>query len=159
MGKKFLKFILSVCVLVTIFSLYKNNINALSYYDLKFEKISESLVKGEYEKLGDEIKLHEDTDITMVIKKSYNIDVNASLTKDEEDAVAQIFGTKWNQKIEISKQEDIKIKGDVSTYIEVRPVYKEIRGYLVQDYNSWSKKKEIIIRIPVDVEYQINTQP
>ena len=153
-----IKIIFGVIILILSIGLYGEIINALPYYDLKFEKISEDLVRGEYEKLGEEIKLQEDTEITMLIKKSYNIDINATLTKDEEDAIGQIFGTTWNQKIEITKEEDIKIQGNANTYIEVRPVYKEIKGYLVQDYNSWSKKKEIIIKIPIDVEYKIKTK-
>ncbi len=158
MRKKIFKIIFTIFILVGILNMYNKYINALPYYDLRFEKISEDLTKGEYEVLGDEIKLQEDSEITMLIKKSYNIDVNSSLTKDEEDAIGQIFGTKWNQKIDISKEEDIKIQGNVSTYIEVRPIYKEIRGYLIQDYNSWSKKKEVIIKIPVDIEYKCTTK-
>ncbi|MGL5316423.1 MAG: hypothetical protein ACRC92_24415 [Peptostreptococcaceae bacterium] len=158
MNRPILKIVLSVFIFISIISLNCNDVSALPYYDLRFEKISEDLVRGEYERIGEEIKLQEDTDITMLIKKIYNIDVNASLSKDEEDAIGQVFGTKWNQKIEITKEEDIKIKGNISTYVEVRPVYKEIRGYIVQDFNSWSKKKEIRIKIPIDVEYNINTQ-
>jgi len=158
MKRKIIKSIFFVFILITTFNISNTCINALPYYDLRFEKISEDLIKGEYEVIGDEIKLQEDTEITTVIKKAYNIDVNASLSKEEEDAISQIFGTKWNQEIEISKEEDIKVEGNVDTYIEVRPIYKEIRGYLIQDYNSWSKKKEVIIKIPVDIEYKCTTK-
>lgn len=152
--KKVVKIIVSIFILFSIFNMYNRYISALNYYDLRFEKISEGFTKGKYEVFGNEIKLQEDTEITMLIKKSYAIDVNSELTKDEEDAISYVFGTKWNQKIEITKEEDIKIQGNTNTYIQVRPIYKEIRGYLIQDYHSWSKKKEVIIKIPVDIEYK-----
>ncbi|MGL5346536.1 MAG: hypothetical protein ACRDA3_04240 [Peptostreptococcaceae bacterium] len=157
MKKNINKIILFISVLLSFLILTSFFINALPYYDLKFEKISEDLVRGNYEKVGESINLKEDTEITMLIKKAYDIDINATLTKEEEDAISQVFGAKLNQKIEITKEEDIKIEGNVNTYIEIRPVYKEIRGYLVQDYNSWNKKKEVTIKIPIDVEHVVKT--
>ena len=83
MKRKIIKSIFFVFILITTFNISNTCINALPYYDLRFEKISEDLTKGEYEVIGEEIKLQEDTGITTVIKKSYNIDVNASIIKEE----------------------------------------------------------------------------
>lgn len=152
---KYKRILVLTFIFIGILGLKTTKVDAVPYYDIRFEKISERQVKGEYEILGEKINLKEDAYITMLIQKSYNTNVNISMTKDEEDAISQIYGSKWNQATEISKEEGIDIKGNVDNYVQVRPVYKEIKGYLVKDYNSWNKKKEITILIPIDVEYNI----
>lgn len=127
--------------------------SALDYYDLKFEKKSENIVKGEFEKIGDDILLTDDTEMTIILNKKYKPIINITLNKDEEDAISYSLGTKWNEEIKINKEEDINLNGSNDTYIMVRPVYKEITGILVKDYISWESKKEISIKIPVDMEY------
>lgn len=127
--------------------------SALDYYDLKFEKKSENIVKGEFEKIGDEILLTDDTEMTIILNKKYKPIINITLNKDEEDAISYSLGTKWNEEIKINKEEDINLNESNDTYIMVRPVYKEITGILVKDYISWESKKEISIKIPVDMEY------
>lgn len=157
MKKNIKKFMTLICTMAIIIGFSVYDIHALPYYDLRFEETSSKIVKGEYEKLGEHINLDKDTEMTMNIKKSYEPMVSIELNKDEEDAISQVFGSKWREKVVINKKEDINVKGNLDTYVQVRPVYKEIKGYLVQDYNSWNKKKEVKIRIPIDVEYNLKT--
>lgn len=127
--------------------------SALDYYDLKFEKKSETIVKGEFEKMGDDILLTDDTEMTLILNKKYKPVIDITLNKDEEDAISYSLGSKWNEEIKINKEEDINLNGNNDTYVMVRPVYKEITGTLVKNYISWESKKEISIKIPVDMEY------
>lgn len=131
--------------------------NALPYYDLKFEENSRNIVTGEFEKIGDNLSLQKESKMTMNIKKSYNPKTSIELNKDELDAISQVLGSKWQDAVSMDKKEDIKINKKKNTYLYIRPVYKEVKGILVQDYQSWSQKKEITILIPIDIEYKITT--
>lgn len=131
--------------------------NALPYYDLKFEENSRNIVTGEFEKIGDDLSLQKESKITMNIKKSYKPKTSVELNKDELDAISQVLGSKWQDVVLINKKEDVKIKKKKNTYLYIRPVYKEVKGILVQDYQSWSQKKEITVLIPIDIEYKITT--
>lgn len=42
-------------------------------------------------------------------------------------------------------------------YVKLRLVYKEVKGYLVKDYNSFGRKEEAIILIPLELEYSLDT--
>ncbi|MGL4912464.1 MAG: hypothetical protein ACRC3Y_08530 [Romboutsia sp.] len=153
--KKYLNNIIKVMLILTIIISFKGyDVYALPYYDLKFEETSRDISKGEYEILGEDVSLSKDTEMTMKIKKSYEPKVSIELNKEEEDAISQVLGKEWKDIVTINK-EDIKIKRKKETYIKVRPVYKEVKGYLVQDYHSWNKKKEITILLPIDVEYTL----
>lgn len=155
MKRRILKFFIVMFIFLSLISHSTYNIYAFPYYDLKFEKASESIVKGEYERLGDDIKLDEDTEMTMIIDKYYNYTLDKEINKDEEDAISQVIGSNWMEPVNINKEEDIKIDKNTITYIQVRPIYKEIKGTLVRDYQSWNKMKYITIRIPIDLEYRL----
>lgn len=131
--------------------------NALPYYDLKFEENSRNIVTGKFEKIGDDLSLQKESKMTMNIKKSYKPKTSVELNKDELDAISQVLGSKWQDVVLIDKKEDVKIKKKKNTYLYIRPVYKEVKGILVQDYQSWSQKKEINILIPIDIEYKVTT--
>ncbi|WP_270941277.1 hypothetical protein [Romboutsia lituseburensis] len=131
--------------------------NALPYYDLKFEENSRNIVTGKFEKIGDDLSLQKESKMTMNIKKSYKPKTSVELNKDELDAISQVLGSKWQDVVLIDKKEDVKIKKKKNTYLYIRPVYKEVKGILVQDYQSWSQKKEITILIPIDIEYKVTT--
>lgn len=146
--------IFNILLIVICFTLSNTCIaEALPYYDLKFKKVSENIVKGEFEKIGDDIVITEDTDITMILDKKYRPVIDISINKDEEDAISYLLGPKWNEEIKISKKEEISINNNENTYVMVRPVYKEIKGELIKDYKSWANKKEVTIKVPVDMEY------
>lgn len=156
--KKYLtKIIPLIITLIFVSGCIYSKVDALPYYDLKFEEISRNIVNGEFEKIGDDLSLQKGSKMTMDIKKSYNPIVNIDLNKDEEDAISQVLGSKWKEAVQIDKKEEIKIRKKKNTYLQVRPVYKEIKGILVQDYQSWNKKKELTILIPIDVEYKVTT--
>ena len=151
------KFMALICTMMIIIGFSIHEIHALPYYDLKFEETSSKIVKGEYEKLGENISLDKDTKMTINIKKSYEPKVSIELNKDEEDAISQVYGSGWRKQVVINKKEDINVKGNLGVYVQLRPVYKEINGYLLQDYNSWNKKKKVKILIPIDAEYNLKT--
>ncbi|HSQ88411.1 hypothetical protein [Romboutsia sp.] len=151
------KFMTLICTMIIIIGFSIHEIHALPYYDLKFEETSSKIVKGEYEKLGENISLDKDTKMTINIKKSYEPKVSIELNKDEEDAISQVYGSGWRKQVVINKKEDINVKGNLGVYVQLRPVYKEINGYLLQDYNSWNKKKKVKILIPIDAEYNLKT--
>ena len=154
--KKYLNKVIKLTLMLAIIIGFRAQESyAIPYYDLKFEEISRDISKGEYEKLGEDVSLNKNTEMTMKIKKSYEPKVSIELNKDEEDAISQVLGKGWKDTVTINKEEDIKIKRKKDTYIRVRPVYKEIKGFLVQDYHSWNKKKAITILIPIDLEYTL----
>lgn len=130
-------------------------VEALPYYDLKFEKISENIVKGEFQKTGDDIIVTENKEVTLILDKRYKPIIDIDINKDEEDAISYILGAKWNDEARISKEEEVKFNNNNDSYIMVRPVYKEIKGVIIKDYKSWENKKEITIKIPVDMEYTV----
>lgn len=153
--KKYVSKIIKVILILTViisFRIYE--VYAIPYYDLKFEEISRNVFKGEYEMLDEDLNLEINTEITMKINKLYDPKVSIELNKDEEDAISQVLGKEWKKSVLINK-EDIKMKRKKDTYIKLRPIYTQIKGNLVQDYNSWNKKKEITILLPVDLEYEL----
>lgn len=157
MKKILTKVITFAIVVVCMSGCFMLKANALPYYDLKFEENSRNIVTGEFEKIGDDLSLQKESKMTMNIKKSYNPKTSIELNKDELDAISQVLGSKWQDAVLIDKKEDIKIKRKKNTYLYIRPVYKEVKGILMQDYQSWSQKKEVTILIPIDIEYKITT--
>ena len=117
--------------------MYSINISSLNYYDLYFEKTSDTIIRGSYESLHNNIK--------------YEIDYNLDLSKDELDSINHAIKLNLNSYKKISK-ENINNNAE-NKKVKVRPVYREIRGNIVKDYKSWNEKKEIIIKIPIDIEY------
>lgn len=146
-------YILLLTLCISLSSVYL--VHALPYYDLKFEKISENIVKGEFEKIGDDIIVTENKERTLILDKKYKPIIDIDINKDEEDAISYSLGAKWNEEIRISKEEEVRINTSNDSYIMVRPVYKEIKGAIIKDYKSWENKKEITIKIPVDIEYTV----
>lgn len=128
---KFIKIFIVSMVIIVIFSI---NINSLDYYDLYFEKISENIVKGNYETLHDNIK--------------YKTNYNLVLSKDEIDLINYNVKINLNGYKKVSK-EDVLNKSKT----KVRPVYKKIKGNIVKDYKIWNQKKQIIIQVPIDIEF------
>ncbi|MCR8746672.1 hypothetical protein [Romboutsia lituseburensis] len=156
--KKILTKVITIAIAVVCMSgCFILKASALPYYDLKFEEHSRNIVTGEFEKIGENLSLKKESKLTMNIKKSYNPRTSIELNKDELDAISQVLGSKWQDALMIDKKEDIKINKKKDTYLHIRPVYKEVKGTLVQDYQSWSQKKEVTILIPIDVEYKITT--
>ncbi|MGL5329380.1 MAG: hypothetical protein ACRDD7_08930 [Peptostreptococcaceae bacterium] len=150
--------IIPITIAIVMIGFMKFEVSALPYYDLKFEQVSSKIVKGEYENLEGIINLNKTTKVPMIISKSYEPIVSVDINKDEIDAIGQVLGSGWNECVLINKEEEIEIKKKKNTYIQVRPLYKEIKGNLLQDYTSWSKSKEITILIPIDVEYTLKVE-
>jgi hypothetical protein len=122
---------------ITVVGMYSMNIGSLNYYDLYFEKTSDTITRGSYERLHNDVK--------------YEIDYNLDLSKDELDSINHAIKLNLDSYKKISKE---NINNNVENKnIKVRPVYREIRGNVVKDYKSWNKKKEIIIKIPIDIEF------
>ena len=128
---KFIKIFIVSMVIIVIFSI---NINSLDYYDLYFEKISENIVKGNYETLHDNIK--------------YKTNYNLVLSKDEIDLINYNVKINLNGYKKVSK-EDVLNKSKT----KVRPVYKKIKGNIIKDYKIWNQRKQIIIQVPIDIEF------
>ncbi|MEG2984587.1 MAG: hypothetical protein RR835_07795, partial [Peptostreptococcaceae bacterium] len=104
------------------------------YYDLYFEKTSDTIVKGELESLQNGI--------------TYKTIYNLNLSKDEIDAI--------NHCVEINFREYKKINEEkINENVRIRPVYRKIEGNIVKDYKSWNQKKKIIIKVPIDIDYII----
>lgn len=157
--KKYINKIMKLVLAIIIVNIaIVSKINALPYYDLRFEEVSTKTVKGEFEYLDGSIKLKKDTQIPIKITKSYEPQIDKELNKDEEDAISQCLGGDWRNWVVINKEEQVDIKKDKITYLQVRPIYKEIKGNLVKDYSSWDKSEEITILMPIDVEYTIKIQ-
>lgn len=128
---KFIKIFIVSMVIIVIFSI---NINSLDYYDLYFEKISENIVKGNYETLHDNIK--------------YKTNYNLVLSKDEIDLI------NYNVKINLNEHKKVSEEDALNkSKTKVRPVYKKIKGNIVKDYKIWNQKKQIIIQVPIDIEF------
>lgn len=128
---KFIKIFIVSMVIIVIFSI---NINSLDYYDLYFEKISENIVKGNYETLHDNIK--------------YKTNYNLVLSKDEIDLI------NYNVKINLNGYKKVSEEDALNkSKTKVRPVYKKIKGNIVKDYKIWNQKKQIIIQVPIDIEF------
>ncbi len=128
---KFIKIFIVSMVIIVIFSI---NINSLDYYDLYFEKISENIVKGNYETLHDNIK--------------YKTNYNLVLSKDEIDLI------NYNVKINLNGYKKVSEEDALNkSKTKVRPVYKKIKGNIIKDYKIWNQKKQIIIQVPIDIEF------
>lgn len=128
---KFIKIFIVSMVIIVIFSI---NINSLDYYDLYFEKISENIVKGNYDTLHDNIK--------------YKTNYNLVLSKDEIDLI------NYNVKINLNGYKKVSEEDALNkSKTKVRPVYKKIKGNIVKDYKIWNQKKQIIIQVPIDIEF------
>lgn len=128
---KFIKIFIVSMVIIVIFSI---NINSLDYYDLYFEKISENIVKGNYETLHDNIK--------------YKTNYNLVLSKDEIDLI------NYNVKINLNGYKKVSEKDALNkSKTKVRPVYKKIKGNIIKDYKIWNQRKQIIIQVPIDIEF------
>ncbi|SCI90061.1 Uncharacterised protein [uncultured Clostridium sp.] len=128
---KFIKIFIVSMVIIVIFSI---NINSLDYYDLYFVKISENIVKGNYETLHDNIK--------------YKTNYNLVLSKDEIDLI------NYNVKINLNGYKKVSEEDALNkSKTKVRPVYKKIKGNIIKDYKIWNQKKQIIIQVPIDIEF------
>lgn len=128
---KFIKIFIVSMVIIVIFSI---NINSLDYYDLYFEKISENIVKGNYETLHDNIK--------------YKTNYNLVLSKDEIDLI------NYNVKINLNEHKKVSEEDALNkSKTKVRPVYKKIKGNIIKDYKIWNQRKQIIIQVPIDIEF------
>ncbi|MBC6002846.1 hypothetical protein ACQQ2T_05910 [Paraclostridium tenue] len=128
---KFIKIFIVSMVIIVIFSI---NINSLDYYDLYFEKISENIVKGNYETLHDNIK--------------YKTNYNLVLSKDEIDLI------NYNVKINLNGYKKVSEEDALNkSKTKVRPVYKKIKGNIIKDYKIWNQRKQIIIQVPIDIEF------
>ncbi|MBC8630319.1 hypothetical protein H8697_01170 [[Eubacterium] tenue] len=128
---KFIKIFIVSMVIIVIFSI---NINSLDYYDLYFEKISENIVKGNYETLHDNIK--------------YKTNYNLVLSKDEIDLI------NYNVKINLNGHKKVSEEDALNkSKTKVRPVYKKIKGNIIKDYKIWNQRKQIIIQVPIDIEF------
>ena len=128
---KFIKIFIVSIVIIVIFSI---NINSLDYYDLYFEKISENIVKGNYETLHDNIK--------------YKTNYNLVLSKDEIDLI------NYNVKINLNGYKKVSEEDALNkSNTKVRPVYKKIKGNIIKDYKIWNQRKQIIIQVPIDIEF------
>ncbi|MGL4911213.1 MAG: hypothetical protein ACRC3Y_02150 [Romboutsia sp.] len=146
-------YIILLVLCITFSNVYL--VEALPYYDLKFEMMSENIVKGEFEKIGDDIIVTENKEMTLILDRAYKPIIDIDINKDEEDAIGYSLGAKWNEEAIISKEEEVRLNTNNDSYIMVRPVYKEIKGVIIKDYKSWENKKEITIKIPVDMEYTV----
>lgn len=113
---------------------------AMNYYDLYFKKENEFVIKGEYE------TIENSTDI----KEKYLSTVNIHICKDEEDAISHVIGSDWK------KAKNLKVESDnnENKYEQKRIVYKEIYGKIIKDYSTWKQEKDIIIKIPISIEYK-----
>lgn len=128
------KFIKICLISLIIFFISSVNINSFNYYDLYFEKTSDTIVKGELEYLQNGI--------------TYKTIYNLNLSKDEIDAI--------NHCVEINFREYKKINEEkINENVRIRPVYRKIEGNIVKDYKSWNQKKKIIIKVPIDIDYII----
>ncbi|MEG2786183.1 MAG: hypothetical protein RR942_00075 [Romboutsia sp.] len=128
------KFIKICLISLIIFFISSVNINSFNYYDLYFEKTSDTIVKGELESLQNGI--------------TYKTIYNLNLSKDEIDAI--------NHCVEINFREYKKINEEkINENVRIRPVYRKIEGNIVKDYKSWNQKKKIIIKVPIDIDYII----
>ncbi|MGL5754868.1 MAG: hypothetical protein ACRCYC_06040 [Paraclostridium sp.] len=128
------KFIKICLISLIIFFISSVNINSFNYYDLYFEKTSDTIVKGELESLQNGI--------------TYKTIYNLNLSKDEIDAI--------NHCVKINFREYKKINEEkINENVRIRPVYRKIEGNIVKDYKSWNQKKKIIIKVPIDIDYII----
>lgn len=131
------KIIKIFALVITIMSIFTVSVKSLNYYDLYFEKTSDNIIKGSYEELNENL--------------SYKTIYNACLNKDEQDAINHAIKTNIFKGININKK-DIEGKFN-NEYVKVRPVYREIKGEIIKDYKTWNDKKEIVIKMPINVEF------
>lgn len=131
------KIIKIFALVITTMSIFTVSVKSLNYYDLYFEKTSENIIKGSYEELNKNL--------------SYKTIYNVNLNKDEQDTINHAIKTSIFKDININKK-DIEGKFN-NEYVKVRPVYREIKGEIIKDYKTWNNKKEIVIKIPIDVEF------
>ncbi|GAA0090083.1 hypothetical protein UT300009_01090 [Paraclostridium bifermentans] len=122
---------------ITIVYLFTGNVKALNYYDLYFEKTDDKIIKGSYVELNTNL--------------NYETVYNVNLNKDEQDAINYVIKTNTSKGININKK-DIENKYKEG-YVKVRPVYREIKGDIIKDYKTWNDKKEIVIKMPIDIEF------
>ncbi|GAA0712686.1 hypothetical protein GCM10008904_26100 [Paraclostridium ghonii] len=131
------KIIKIFALVITIVSVFTLSVKSLNYYDLYFEKTNDNIIKGSYEELNKNL--------------SYETIYNVDLNKDEQDAINYAIKTNIFKGININKK-DIQDKFN-NECVKVRPVYREIKGEIIKDYKTWNDKKEIIIKIPINVEF------
>lgn len=131
------KIIKIFALVITIMSIFTVSVKSFNYYDLYFEKTSDNIIKGSYEELNKNL--------------SYKTIYNACLNKDEQDAINHAIKTNIFKGININKKDiEGKFKNE---YVKVRPVYREIKGEIIKDYKTWNDKKEIVIKMPINVEF------
>lgn len=127
-----------ILMITTIFiCLTTLNSNSINYYDLYFKKDKEIIVSGEYEKI--------ETD-----KLYYPTIVNIYISKDEEDAISHIIGNEWKE----DKLIKHKTETNKNKYNKQCVVYKEIHGRIIKKYEQWEKSEDIVIKIPMSIEYK-----
>ncbi|MDU3801803.1 hypothetical protein [Paraclostridium bifermentans] len=122
---------------ITIVYLFTGSAKALNYYDLYFQKTDDKIIKGSYEELNTNL--------------NYETIYNVNLNKDEQDAINYEIKTNIFKGININNK-DIESKYNEG-YVKVRPIYREIKGDIIKDYKTWNDKKEIVIKMPIDIEF------
>lgn len=132
--KKLIVIAFIVCSITLVY--FTNKSYSINYYDLKFIKTNETTVSGRYE----------DIDYN---KKYYNSLTSTNINKDEEDAISYAIGNEWKTSKPMNKQSE-----NNRVYSKQRIIYKQIQGKLVKSYENWSKEKEIIIKIPIEIDYK-----
>lgn len=111
-------------------------VHSLNYYDLYFEKCNEVITKGEYKNID-------------IDKSLYPTIINIYISKDEEDAISHVIGNEWIEDSVINNKVD-----ENNLYSKQRIIYKEIQGQIVKRYSGWEKSEQIIIKIPIGIEYK-----
>lgn len=144
---KYYKKLVKITMTLVIILLFSNYSYAMPYYDLRFEEIETKVIKGEYENLIEVMNLDYDSNKLTLMNKTYKTKTTKTLTKDEEDAITQVLNQNWRK--------EVIFKG--TKYVKLRPVYKEVKGYLVKDYDSFERKEELKILIPLELEYSLDT--
>ena len=132
---KLITLIMTILMVILINFNYKSY--CIDYYDLYFQKENENIIVSEYEDVN-------------YNKKHYKTIVNTTISKDEEDAISYIIGRHWIDNKLINKEVN---KNNIK-YTKQCIVYKEIKGKLIKSYENWYKEKEIIIKIPIIIEYK-----
>lgn len=126
--------ILKVCIIILlVIVVHTNIVKTYNYYDLFFEKTSESVIKEKSIDINTEDK----------IKIMYN----QNLSKDEMDTINYHI----KDYLSLNKILNKNLK-QYDNKEEVIITYVNIKGILIKDYKSWCKSENVNILIPINIE-------